>query len=170
MIFKLCLNTTSVRALVVPALAGAASLLVASGCGSAPSQAPTLQIDPSLTSYVSRFEQASVQYGHPTQVTNLVMGFGDVNDPGEIGARGDCEIVTGQTPTVTISADAWAASTDAEREELVFHELGHCVLGLKHIAGINSAGIPVSLMDPTEIDGAIYSQNRDYYLNGLFNQ
>lgn len=156
------------RALALPLIA-IASLLGATGCGSGPSHTPTVQVDPELAPYVSRFEAASVQNGNPTQVTDLSMNFGDVNDPGETGARGACEAVSGQTPVVTIAPDAWASSTDAEREQLVFHELGHCVLSLVHIAGITSAGIPKSIMDPVEIDGAIYSQYRDYYLQTLFN-
>ena len=102
------------------------------------------------------------------EASGLVVQFGDVNEPGESNARGACELATGQTPVVTISAEAWASSTDAEREELIFHELGHCLLGLKHVAGINSDGIPKSLMDPSEIQGAIYEQNRDFYLKGIF--
>ena len=59
-------------------------------------------------SYVSRFEQASVQQGHPTQVTNLIMGFGQVDPTGQTGDRGDCSTVSGQTPVVTIDSAAWA--------------------------------------------------------------
>ncbi len=157
------LNTVA-HALV---LLGALGLFSA-GCGQAPSHTAALNVDPAFSDYVSRFEQASVTYGRPIQVTDLTMQFGQVDSGGESGARGDCSWVSGQTPVVTLSADAWSSSTDAEREELVFHELGHCVLGEKHVAGINDQGIPRSIMDPSEISGAIYSQNRDYYLTTLF--
>ena len=40
------------------------------------------------------------------------------NEPGETGARGACDLASGQTPVVTISPDAWASSTEAEREDL----------------------------------------------------
>lgn len=170
MLFKQTLNNASnARArLALTGLLAVSQCLLASGCGSAPAHTPSVQVDPELSSYVARFEQAAADNGHAMQVTDLSMSFGQVDAAGESGGRGVCVAVTGQTPSVTISPDAWAASTDAEREELVFHELGHCLLSRTHVAGINAQGIPESIMDPSEITGAIYSQNRDYYLATLF--
>jgi hypothetical protein len=146
-------------------------LAVAPGCAkSADEHTAAVQIDPAAAQYVARFEESAASYGRAVTVTDLVVEFGEVEAvPGESGgARGVCSAATGQTPVVTLSREAWDRSSDAEREELVFHELGHCLLGLTHEAGINSDGIPTSVMNPTEIGGAIYKQYREFYLRGLF--
>ena len=175
MLYNQYLNTISARARAGQAKAFAMALAMLSvvastGCGSAPASSATPQIDPAFSDYVNRFEQASAQAGRPTQVSNVSMAFGQVASEGEADGRGQCVIVTGQTPTVTISPDAWNSSTDAEREQLVFHELGHCVFGLVHVAGITDQGIPQSIMDPSEISGAIYTQYHAYYMTTLFQQ
>jgi hypothetical protein len=36
------------------------------------------------------------------------------------------------TPTIIIDKTAWPAFTDAERVALLYHEMGHCVLGRGH--------------------------------------
>jgi hypothetical protein len=144
-------------------------LSITSGCGLAPKHTETLNVDPAFSRYVSRFEAESADHGRTVRISDLVMSFGQVDLDGETGGRGVCAYAEGETPVITVSQEAWLSSTDAEREELVFHELGHCVLRLKHVAGVNEEGIPSSIMDPIEIKSSIYSQNRAYYLKTLFN-
>lgn len=169
MLIKQSLNNVAARArLLLTGALAAAAVFTATGCGTAPSHTAAVQVDPELSQYVTRFQQAASDNGHAMPISDLSLSFGQVDTAGESGGRGVCVVAAGETPTVTISADAWAASTEAEREELVFHELGHCLLSLQHVAGVNSQGIPESIMDPTAITGAIYSQNRAYYLSTLF--
>jgi hypothetical protein len=146
-----------------------AALLSACNAQSDSKHEASLQIT-GFTQYVTSFEQTSAQYGSPVQITDLTIQFGQVDAVGETGGRGVCEAAEGMTPVITISQDAWTTSTEAEREELIYHELGHCVLHKAHVGGINQAGIPASLMNPSKINGAIYSQNKDFYLAGLFAQ
>ncbi len=115
--------------------------------------------------YVQRFEQLSADYGEPVKVTDLIMKFGVLANPLE---RGVCEVAPETTPTVTISPAVWNRIDEAEREELVFHELGHCVLRRKHVAERDDTGVPVSLMNPIKIDGQLYEMYSRYYLEELF--
>jgi Zn-dependent protease with chaperone function len=142
---------------------------VMSGCGAAAPEThtPVLQVN-GFDEYVARFEQAATEHEHPVQVQDLIIRFGQVDEAGESGGRGVCQVASGETPVITVSAEAWATSTEEEREELIFHELGHCVLGLAHQGGINAQGIPASLMNPYKIHGGIYRQFKDYYLAQLF--
>jgi hypothetical protein len=162
-------NIAILRAVVCTAASICAIAL--SACGAAPSSNTahdnTLQVD-GFKSYVTSFEQTAAQYGNPVQVTDLVIQFGQVDGVGENGGRGVCELSEGSTPVITISQAAWTSSSESEREELIFHELGHCVLHKTHVGGINSDGIPASIMNPYKIDGAIYSQYKSFYLTGLF--
>jgi hypothetical protein len=143
-----------------------------SACGAAPSNSGSSSSAgvqaAGFEQYVTAFEQNSAQYGAPVQVTDLTIRFGQVDASGESRGRGVCEYSAGSTPTITISQTAWESSTESEREELVFHELGHCVLHKTHQAGITEAGIPQSLMNPAKIDGSVYSKNKAFYLSKLF--
>lgn len=52
-------------------------------------------------------------------------------------------------------------------EEVIFHELGHCVLRRGHIGGkIN--GKVISIMNPYILEPEDYDENRDYYIKELF--
>jgi hypothetical protein len=144
-----------------------ATLALLSACGRPAKHAASLDVA-GFESYVTAFEAAAAQQGALLHVVDLTIRFGQVDADGETGGRGVCESAAGETPVITISQAAWNASSDAEKEELVFHEMGHCVLHKTHEAGINSDGIPASLMNPTKIDGSIYSQFKAYYLAKLF--
>ena len=49
---------------------------------------------------------------------------------------------------VSILRSAWDSYSADLRKELVFHELGHCVLGLEHDETLGSDGRPESIMFP----------------------
>jgi len=63
----------------------------------------------------------------------------------------------------------WASASDTQREETVTHELGHCILYRAHLNTLDANGNPVSLMNAYLLDATLYSDNRVYYLNELFN-
>jgi hypothetical protein len=170
-VIKQELYKTSWHARAATLIAAGLALACLPACGSSPQadHDSVVEIE-GFATYVTRFEQASAEYGQPVKVKDLIIQFGQVDADGESGGRGVCDVVTGQTPVITGSAEAWASSTDVEREELLFHELGHCVLGKRHVGGINDQGIPASLMNPYEIQGSIYTQFKSYYLANLFKQ
>ena len=67
-----------------------------------------------------------------------------------------------------INKQFWDAATPTEREMVIFHELGHCVLYRKHLNDARPDGSPVSLMRYTIYSPTTYNNNRDYYLRELF--
>jgi hypothetical protein len=103
-------------------------------------------------------------------VDNLTIQFDHLT-----GERfGLCETGAGMTPTIHIDEEGWDEADDATRESLLFHEMGHCVLGQNHR---NDSGnvddsptpIPTSIMNATIVDGEIYDAHREYYLREFFN-
>jgi hypothetical protein len=139
-------------------------VLVVIGCGKAPE---TVRETGVFEPLVQRFEAVSASYGRPVLVDNLIIRFG--------GTEGDdravCVIKGEQTPTISVSAEAWSESTEAEQEELLFHELGHCVLRRFHQDGIDErSGAPRSVMSSVKIDEGIYLARRDDYLRELFSR
>lgn len=115
--------------------------------------------------YVDRFEQSALVHGLRVEVSDLVIRYGAMETAQE---RGACEISANRPPTIIIRQDTWQKMGEAEREELLFHELGHCVLSRKHRKDIGNEGMPKSIMNPYLIRGELYQENRDYYLRELF--
>lgn len=75
---------------------------------------------------------------------------------------------------VIIDFEYWNApsTTEADREFLIYHELGHCFLDREHDDNFDSNGVCTSIMHSTpqacifELTG----ENREAYLDELFNQ
>lgn len=74
---------------------------------------------------------------------------------------------------ITIDKESFSELDDSKKEELVFHELGHCVLGRKHdeetieLNGFKYA--PRSIMYPYVFGGDMYLKNTNYYYGELVN-
>ncbi len=70
-------------------------------------------------------------------------------------------------PAVYIDIDAWGRFSDLIREELIFHELGHCLLRRLH-CNREFGGVPLSLMCYYLVSLEHYERFRDNYIDELF--
>jgi hypothetical protein len=69
---------------------------------------------------------------------------------------------------VYIDKELWYDKLDSlGREILLFHELGHCLMGLPHDMRSFRSGQPYNLMYPTLFDPTRYATSRNQYLNEL---
>ena len=88
---------------------------------------------------------------------------------------GQC-IKTNTKSEIVIDDLKWEDFNEGQKEVLILHEIGHCVLNRKHDINtnvINGTLCPTSVMrtplyDKVEIANC-YTPNRDYYLQELFN-
>lgn len=64
---------------------------------------------------------------------------------------------------ISVAKDIWDGWEYSDREQLIFHEMGHCVLGLDHVQGFQ---IMNSKLNPT----SYYQTHREAMLDALFNQ
>ncbi|MEK6704184.1 MAG: hypothetical protein AABZ06_00175, partial [Bdellovibrionota bacterium] len=69
---------------------------------------------------------------------------------------------------VTLDPDFWDSVSDTQRELLMHHELGHCVLYRGHRSDSLSTGAYASIMYPVIMSSSTYINNYDYYQNELF--
>jgi hypothetical protein len=83
--------------------------------------------------------------------------------------EGECTM-TMNGPVVTISQNAVNTYDTESFEALMYHELGHCLLGRVHNPATESNGNPVSIMYPAAVVGTVYYAARTQYLNELFNE
>lgn len=71
---------------------------------------------------------------------------------------------------IQIDPFKWVTYNKYTREELVFHELGHCVMNLGHIDDmvvIGSVMIPKSIMAPNLFGSKTYYEFHEYYIQQL---
>lgn len=73
---------------------------------------------------------------------------------------------------IEFDEDYWNTLTYYGKEELVFHELGHCVYGLEHDERRGNVGIysevPLSIMYPVHFGSMnYYKENTNYYYKEL---
>jgi hypothetical protein len=136
--------------------------LVLQGCGR---RDPVLDVG-EFAPYVADFEKTGAKVGVSVKVEDLIIKFGDLPNPRE---RGACEIVGDKTPTITVSKAKWAKLDEYERQQLLFHEMGHCVLMQEHRNCIDKVeGVAKSMMNAYAIDSYTYAEREKYYLTELF--
>lgn len=129
-------------------------------------QRPTIP-DASLPSpepFREKFQQQGAQYGAAFVTQTVSLSFRSF-----FGATvGMCSFNSSGRNHVDLSSSAWQRGSNTFREMLVYHELGHCLLGRGHKNSKLTSGQPESLMNSWMFDERTYLANRDYYLKELF--
>jgi hypothetical protein len=116
-------------------------------------------VDSQLIPYRNAFVRESRKRDAAVDIDKLSMIFGDLDSSsGEIG---NC-MFKGDLPFIRIDRRWWLVASDLEREEVAFHELGHCILNRDHCS------IQTSMMQPELIPGNKYGASREAFLNELF--
>jgi len=138
----------------------------------APHHGAQLQIT-GFETQVSAFQEASCQQGHCIQITDLIIEF-NPSLPNS-SEDGRCTTFTNGTPIIDISPIYWNSVNDQGKEALLFHELGHCVLGRVHRNDTQPDGVPNSIMYYSAgvyyyntQDYIFYQNNRQEYITELF--
>lgn len=154
------------------------AILVIAGCGTFQTrQEPAPGIDEELVEYVERFEMYAKQfYGEEWELPPMNVDIGSTAGvPSNIPNCKTCRSVgwcitsrNGKPHRIMISKIDWLFYSDVQREQLMFHELGHCVLDRDHRDTETPYKIPLSLMNKLMIDPGTYRENRDYYIDELF--
>lgn len=120
------------------------------------------EIHPEFKTYVEKFQAES-----GIQTLNIKMSF--INDFDD-EVVGSCRY-SKPIRKIIISQIFWKNASLASREQLIYHELGHCVLNKPHddsLTIINGEYIPNSVMNSYMISDYFYVKYRDHYINNLF--
>lgn len=132
------------------------------------SPAQVRQVDPALEPYVSKFEKEfDVAVDYPVTFASIL--------PTDGKRVGQCVTWQNGARKIMIDSTYWQYCNDAQAEQLVYHELGHCALGLGHddrtIKFKDEDGDwPISIMRTTafnKVEIEVYSKHRDYYVQEL---
>ncbi|MEP7266997.1 MAG: hypothetical protein ABI844_05170 [Saprospiraceae bacterium] len=122
-----------------------------------------------LWPYFTRFEnEAAIRDLHIDLASAQLTGV--ISDISTNHVIGQCTYNSKEPNKVTIDQPFWSKATDLGKEFVVFHELGHCILGREHNEAQDPRGVCVSIMRSgtgTCIDN--YNVNtRTKYLDELF--
>lgn len=133
-----------------------------SGCGSYPSIAPRQStIDPEFIPFVEKFEKEQ------NEVVDIDIMFKATE--GQIVALCWRYDYNKQGISIEVDPNFWFSSTEMEKEETIYHELGHCILARDHTEELIDYKVPKSIMYPYVFSLA-YEKYRSYYVDELKNQ
>ncbi len=136
------------------------------------SPVPREGIHPDVQQYVNEFVKYGKLYqGDDFELEPINIDIGvarDLWDPFlDRGTVGWCKPSL-KPLEIMIDEDYWDTSTPLEREQLMFHELGHCILGADHDDSVDENNEPTSLMNSYVVHDKIYSKHREEYIRKLF--
>lgn len=139
-------------------------------------------VHPDLQSYVTTFSAKRAIAGNASAIKDLEAHFSDT-----IGTIGELGMVVGvcirsktttnngliqevrETPVIKINRQYWESTAEADREQLMYHELGHCILKRDHDETLITHAQPESIMYPVHLGNALYVDYYSHYINELFN-
>lgn len=122
-----------------------------------------------LNPYFITFKEKAAEH-------NIIVDYEAANVTAEIqlinkdSVAGTCSTNGHNHRHIVIDQSFWNSASHLMREMVVFHELGHCVLGRGHREDSFSNGICRSIMRSGLGDcrDAYISENRDYFITELF--
>lgn len=144
-------------------------------------------VESNVELYVNRFEKISQKLNRPVDLSLIEVVIDQTMQPAQPGRSWTLAICMPPNSQgvrqITLNPHFWnnAEFSNADREEVLFHELGHCVLNRDHFpvdpstprnchdyVSCSIAG-NVSIMHPFHLGPEQYTANYDYYMQELFN-
>lgn len=126
--------------------------------------------DKAFDGYLERFIEEGQKRGYPLDLdeTDIIFKFGNLPSL----QTGICR-PRKRPRHIYINPKYWEVASGWEREAIIFHELGHCVLGRIHLNEKLPNGECASLMDGKEdgfscVNNLVCPRWRDYYYDELF--
>jgi hypothetical protein len=150
-------------------------------CAKHQNNTTTYKVPAQWQPYVDAFIAEAAKRGHTINKTNLVMKSDINTDELFCASCNSLELGDQIQKIVSIYSEDQCWFNDQQLEDLIFHELGHCILGRKHVSDILPNGNMKSIMNPGRID--LYSPcsyslgtpcdnsfKRAYYVDELFDE
>lgn len=129
---------------------------------------------------IASFKQEAAKRGRQIELDNLIIEYADNLPPTYCGASNVISSENNVQKVIRISSTGGCWNCIDELENLIFHELGHCVLGRQHDNTEMPKGDPRSIMVSNNIqlysscayaingEPVNYYLRRGYYLDELF--
>ncbi len=158
------------------------ALLIITGCDRSDDFKPVYDVPAEIQPLIDSFiHEASIR-GISLSINNLIVTYDDNPANAVCGSCNSSSPATDIQKIITLKSGAPCWIEQFELEALVFHELGHCVLGRLHLNAQLPNGDPRSMMVqnnvsiyapclyPVDGEPCDNSFKRTYYLDELFNE
>jgi len=133
-----------------------------------PIEYKTDYIDKTFNPIIESFIYEARLRGHPVSLDKMNMSFGDIRTSWTDRTVGYCARNRAGRMVIKIHSKSWKKMDEYQREELVFHEMGHCLIPREHCKAVTKDG-PVSIMFPHILESTYYKKNREDLVDELFN-
>jgi len=142
-----------------------ASLPLSIGC----SKENENEIETELMSYIQTFQSEAATHGVVIQLNEIDLD-GYIENIEQRGTLGQCKSYSDGSKEIVLDEPYWNRANDLEREYLVFHELGHCILEKDHNDSKDADGHCISIMQSGagQCDGIYTIETREQLLKELF--
>jgi len=132
----------------------------------------SVDVDPELREYVDRFNEEARTRGlnFEVRIEEIDIKLAEIFSSGVLG---QCVSNEDRNDAIQIDQSYWKepTTTDLDKEFVVFHELGHCVLNRGHINAADIDGICSSIMyngNSTNCTLEYNAENREDLIDELF--
>lgn len=132
------------------------------------SYVPITEVDSALAPLVDSFIYEANLRGHHVDMSRVTVTFGNIRKNRCDNTIGYCMTNPRFGAIVKINTSTWPELNPYEQEMLVYHEMAHCLIGRDHCSK-KLKDKPLSLMYPLILDTSIYKDNREEYVDELFN-
>lgn len=128
-----------------------------------------VDINKDFQAYVNRFAQVARADNQNVEINNIVIEYDEKMASNILGI-----CYYSRVRRVTINPRFWNSryTSNAGREQLMFHELGHCLMGRGHndqeLVSQDGYRMPASIMNSYFFSPSWYAGNLNYYLGELF--
>lgn len=145
------------------------SLLALFVCSCGFYSVPPGYIDPEFQAYVTEYKKHKLYYSGVNKIKRLSITFKELpsNLDGECQILSFSNIITKKETMayrqIFINKDHWQNYDYIEKTLLIYHELGHCDLGLDH-------SYENTIMNEYGIDVSVFVTDPVYYLDLLFTE
>ena len=142
---------------------------------------PVYDVAEDLQIQVDTFLEEAAVRGYELTINNLILEYDPELAPSTCGTCNSHSASNSIQKVISINPHC-PITYNEQREALVFHELGHCILGREHDFDLLPNGDPKSLMAPGNIDlyapcvykigeeNCDFTFKRGYYLDELFDE
>jgi len=143
----------------------------ATGCGE---DEPEFFIEEDLQDIFNTFAEEAASRGVVIdyESLNIMAQLRSIGVNARAGTAGFCRSSENGSREVVVDRNFWNSAGPLQQELVVYHELGHCVLGLGHTDDLDDRGNCTSIMHSTVnfCEESFNSMTRSDYLDELFSQ
>lgn len=115
-----------------------------------------VKIDPAFDTILEQYKNDKFRFLGTREVKKINVLFYTQDSP----VIGEC--ITSDNKTILIDPADWFYSSPNDQITLLYHEMGHCDLGIVNHATTNT------IMNEYHLSGYDFGLNPDFYLNELF--